>query len=102
MAMAGRTYSQTRVTTANWCAAVGVLLLILAGLSPADWYPVIPLFAGLALIAEAHILTPCENRIAQWRKARASEQQLPSNPAIDSDTVRSPLRAPHGARHRER
>jgi hypothetical protein len=27
---------------------------------------------------------------------------LPSNNAMDSDTVRSPLRAPHGARHRER
>jgi len=27
---------------------------------------------------------------------------LRSNPAMDSDTVRSPLRAPYGARHRER
>jgi hypothetical protein len=27
---------------------------------------------------------------------------LPSNTAIDSDTVHSALRAPHGARHRER
>jgi hypothetical protein len=25
-----------------------------------------------------------------------------SNSAMDSDTVRSPIRAPHGARHRER
>jgi hypothetical protein len=27
---------------------------------------------------------------------------IPPNSAMDSDTVRSPLRAPHGARHRER
>jgi len=27
---------------------------------------------------------------------------LPHNSAMDSDTVRSPLRAPHSARHRER
>jgi hypothetical protein len=27
---------------------------------------------------------------------------LPSNHAMDSDTVRSPLRALYGARHRER
>jgi hypothetical protein len=27
---------------------------------------------------------------------------LPSNTAFDSDTVRSALRAPHGARQRER
>jgi hypothetical protein len=27
---------------------------------------------------------------------------MPPNSAIDGDTVRSPLRAPHGARHRER
>jgi hypothetical protein len=73
--MAERKYSRTRVTASNWCAAAGVLLLILAGLSPADWYPLVPFFLGLALIAVAHVLTPCKERIAEWRKARAAERK---------------------------
>jgi hypothetical protein len=73
--MAGRIYSSTRVTTANWFATLGVFLLIFAGLSPADWYPVAPFFLGLALIAVAHVLTPCEDRIAEWRKARAAQRK---------------------------
>jgi hypothetical protein len=47
---------------------------------PAHWYPIFPLLVGLALIAVSHVLTPCEDRIAQWRKARSAEQQSPSSP----------------------
>jgi len=72
---------QTRITISNACAAVGVLLLLLAGLAPASWYPMVPLFVGLFLVAVAHLLTPCLDRIAVWRAARASRKQLPHNPA---------------------
>ena len=37
-----------------------------------------------------------------WLMQRRQMNVLPSNNAMDSDTVHSPLRAPHGARHRER
>jgi hypothetical protein len=37
-----------------------------------------------------------------WFMNRRRPGGLPSNSAMDSDTVHSPLRAPHGARHRER
>lgn len=50
------------------CACGGVLLLIYAGTAPADWYPVPALFGGLALLAVSHVITPCLDRIAVWRK----------------------------------
>jgi hypothetical protein len=65
-----------RVTLSHGCAAAGVALVILSVLLPAHWYPVAFLFAGLALLAVSHGLTPCVERIEQLRKARASERQL--------------------------
>jgi hypothetical protein len=65
-----------RVTLGNGCAAAGVLLLMLSVLLPADWYPVVSFFVGLALLSVAHALKPCVERIEQLRKARAWERQL--------------------------
>jgi hypothetical protein len=50
------------------CACGGVLLLILAGVSPEEWNAAPALFAGLALLVVSHVLTPCLDRIAVWRK----------------------------------
>lgn len=58
----------TKVATSSACACGGVLSLIYAGVAPAEWYPVPALFAGLALLAVSHVLTPCLDRIAVWRK----------------------------------
>ncbi len=52
----------------NVCACGGVLLLVYAGLGPVEWYPAVALFAGLALLVVSHVLTPCLDRIAVWRK----------------------------------
>ena len=65
-----------RVTLSQGCAAVGVVLLVLSVLIPADWYPVVPLFVGLALLAVSHALTPCVERLEQLRRARDSMRQL--------------------------
>jgi hypothetical protein len=65
-----------RVTISNACSAAGVLLLMLSVLLPAHWYPVVLLFLGLAFLAVAHALTPCEERLEKLRKARASLRQL--------------------------
>ena len=65
-----------RVRLAQGCAAVGVLLLVGSVLVPADWYPVLLLFAGLALLAVSHALTPCVERLEQLRRARESMRQL--------------------------
>ena len=65
-----------RVTISRGCSAVGVLLLMLSVLLPAHWYPVVLLFLGLAFLAVAHALTPCEERLEKLRKARASLRQL--------------------------
>ena len=50
------------------CACVGVILVVFAGVAPDGWYPKTALFAGLALLVVSHILTPCLDRIAVWRK----------------------------------
>lgn len=50
------------------CATAGVLLLLAAGLAPDGRYAVPFLFAGLAFLVVSHILTPCIDRIAVWRK----------------------------------
>ena len=50
------------------CACGGVLLLIFAGVAPEGWNAVPALFAGLALLVVSHVLTPCLDRIAVWRK----------------------------------
>ena len=65
-----------RVTISQGCAAAGVVFLILSVLVPAHWYPVVLFFAGLALLAISHGLTPCVERIEQLRKARDSMRQL--------------------------
>lgn len=56
------------VSASNACASAGVLLLVFAGVAPDEWYPVAALFAGLALLVVSHVLTPCLDRIAVWRK----------------------------------
>jgi hypothetical protein len=55
------------------CAAPGVVMVILATLLPAHWHPVPLLFAGLALIAVSHVLTPCRDQITRWWRARISK-----------------------------
>jgi len=65
-----------RVTISHGCSTAGVLLLMLSVLLPAHWYPVVFLFVGLAFLALAHVLTPCEERLEKLRKARASLRQL--------------------------
>ena len=50
------------------CATAGVLLVVVAGVAP-DWPFAVPaLFCGLALLVVSHVLTPCIDRIAVWRK----------------------------------
>jgi hypothetical protein len=66
----------TRVKLSRACAAGGVVLLMLAVFVPAHGYPVVFLFAGLALLALSHGLTPCVERLDQLRRARASMRQL--------------------------
>jgi hypothetical protein len=63
-----------RIRASNACAVVGVLLLVLAGVSPAAWYPVVPLFLGLALIGVSHVLTPCQDQITQWWRRRIARR----------------------------
>ena len=65
-----------RVGLSHGSAAAGVLLLIASVLVPAEWYPVLLLFAGLALLAVSHALTPCVERLEQLRRARQSLRQL--------------------------
>lgn len=65
-----------RFTVSQGCAAGGVLLLVLCVLVPAHWYPVVLFFAGLALLAISHGLTPCVERLEQLRNARDSLRQL--------------------------
>ena len=57
---------KTAVSSA--CACFGVVLLVYAAVAPDDWYPVVALFTGLALLVVSHALTPCLDRIAVWRK----------------------------------
>ena len=73
---AGAARPPRRVSLSQGCAAAGVLLLMLSVLLPERWYPVVLLFGGLALLAVSHGLTPCEERLAKLRKARASLRQL--------------------------
>jgi len=65
-----------RVTLSAACSTAGVIFLVLAALLPDHWYPVVLLFAGIALLAVSHALTPCEERIDKLRKVRASMRQL--------------------------
>ena len=58
-----------RASVSGACAAVGVLLLVAAGVSPAEWHPAVALFAGLALLVVSHVLTPCRDQITRWWRA---------------------------------
>ena len=58
----------SKTAASNFCASIGVFLVILAGVAPEDWYPEVALFVGLALLIVSHALTPCLDRIAVWRK----------------------------------
>jgi hypothetical protein len=58
----------TKSAASSACVCTGVVLVIYAGVAPADWYPVPALFSGLALLVVSHVLTPCLDRIAVWRK----------------------------------
>ena len=71
--MRDQTESTTRIKISHGCAAVGVALLMLASVLPSDWYPMVPLFLGLASIGASHVLTPCQDQITQWwrRQLRA-------------------------------
>ena len=64
--------SPRRVKLSHACSTAGVLLLIACALVPEHWYPVALLFIGIALLAIAHVLTPCEERLEKLRKARAN------------------------------
>ena len=63
--------SPRRITLSHACSTAGVLLLIACALVPEHWYPVVLLFVGVAFLASAHVLTPCEERLEKLRKARA-------------------------------
>ena len=63
--------SPKRVKLSHACSTAGILLLIACALVPEHWYPVALLFTGVALLAVAHVLTPCEARLEKLRKARA-------------------------------
>ena len=63
--------SSRRVKLSHACSTAGVLLLIACALVPEHWYPVALLLTGVALLAVAHVLTPCEERLEKLRKARA-------------------------------
>jgi len=65
-----------RVTLSTACSTAGVIFLVLAALLPERFYPVVLLFAGIALLAVSHALTPCEERIDKLRKVRDSMRQL--------------------------
>lgn len=60
-----------RVKLSHACSTAGVLLLMACVLVPEQWYPVVLLFLGIALLAIAHVLTPCVERLEKLRKARA-------------------------------
>lgn len=55
-----------RISTSNTCAAAGVSLLVLAGVTPDEWLPAVPLLLGVALLVVSHWLTPCQDQITQW------------------------------------
>jgi len=58
----------TKSAASSACACVGVILVVLAGIAPEGWHAAPVLFAGLALLLVSHVLTPCLDRIAVWRK----------------------------------
>lgn len=65
-----------KVRISNAFAAAGVLLLVLAGVSPGDGYPAIALFAAIVCLAVSHVLTPCEDQITKWWRERLKRHGL--------------------------
>ena len=55
-----------RVRISHGCAAIGVLMLVLAGALPEEWHPVVPALLGIASLGVSHWLTPCQDQITQW------------------------------------
>jgi hypothetical protein len=64
--------SARRARLSHACSTAGVLLLMACALVPTHWHPVVLLFLGIAFLAVAHVLTPCEERLDKLRKARAN------------------------------
>ena len=62
-----------RVALSHGFAAAGVLLLICATVSPADWYPAVQLLTGIGCLAVSHVLTPCKDQITRWWRGRLSK-----------------------------
>ena len=64
-----------RVRISNACAALGVLMLVLAGALPAEWIPAIPATLAIVLLIVSHWLTPCQDQITQWWRQRIKRFQ---------------------------
>ena len=62
---------ELRAKVSSACAALGVMLLVVAGVI-AD--PAIPALAGVALLAASHVLTPCRDQITKWWRHRVLRQ----------------------------
>lgn len=54
----------TRTAVSSACAFAGVVLIVVATL----FYSAATLMTGIALLLVAHVLEPCLDRIAVWRK----------------------------------
>jgi hypothetical protein len=65
--------NDSRLWASHACAAIGVVLLIVATVMPWDWYPAVPLFIGLALLCVSHVLTPCQDQITRWWRGRITK-----------------------------
>jgi len=74
-AMSDPENSITRADISGTFAALGVLLLVLASLSPSDWYPPAQLLLGLAFLAVSHVLTPCKDQITRWWRSRVLKEK---------------------------
>jgi hypothetical protein len=62
-----------RARISGICAAVGVLMLLAASIVHDQPYAFIPLLVGLAFIGVSHVLTPCQDQITRWWRARISK-----------------------------
>lgn len=69
-------HSSRRIRVSNAFAGVGVLFLVLAGVSPGEGAPAILALGGLLLVAISHVLTPCEDQITKWWRERLKKHGL--------------------------
>jgi hypothetical protein len=60
----GNDKGMTRATASSACALVGVVLVVIATVLNSAGI----LMTGLALLLVSHVLEPCLDRIAVWRK----------------------------------